>query len=86
MKYIKLFEDFVSITEKDIINCINKKIGLFINSIPNYDGKYDEPFIPVSVENDTITIEKDGKFYDVDISEVSKIENIVSVKNGKYDF
>ena len=77
MIYIKLFEDFTPITEEQIINCIKDNGSLIINFVEGYEGDdKDEPWSAVSVSGDTVTVEKEGKFYDI------KLKNIKEIKYG----
>lgn len=79
MKWIKLFEDFKvnNISIEDIINCIKSNGVIYatiVKNLPDNDPK--EPLRAVSVDNDgLITVEFNGKEYEVDINDVEKIEN-----------
>jgi hypothetical protein len=83
MKRIKLFEDFKKnneegtlITQDDIINCIKSR-GLIYSTIvhdfPENDPK--EGMTPIDIDKDgLITVEVDGKEYNIDLNDVEKIE------------
>ena len=83
MKWIKLFEDFKKnneegtlITQDDVIDCI-KASGVVYASIvidlPGNDPKV--PLKAVSIDNDgLVTVEIDGKEYEVELRNISKIE------------
>jgi len=83
MKWIKLFEDFKKnneegtlITQEDIINCIKNK-GLIYSTIVHdfSENKPEEGMTPVDIDQDgLITVEIDGKEYNVDLNDVEKIE------------
>lgn len=83
MKWIKLFEDFKKnnlegtlITDEDIIQCIKQNgyvYATIIKDFPNNDPE--EPLIPVSIdEKGLVTIEYDGKEYEIDLKNINKIE------------
>lgn len=78
MKWIKYFEDFKvkNITTEDIIECIKrggKIYATIVKDFPENDPK--EPLTPVSVDNDgLVTVEYDGKEYEIDLKDVEKIE------------
>jgi len=78
MKHLKLFEDFKSknITLEDIRKCILSK-GLIwatiIKDLPHNDPE--NPINPMSVDDDgLITVEINGKEYEVELKNVDKIE------------
>ena len=83
MKYLKLFEDFKNnneegslITIEDIIKCIKDNGSIYatiVHNFPNNDPK--EPLRPVDIDEDgLITVDYDGKEYEVDLRDVEKIE------------
>ena len=78
MKWIKLFEDFKvkNVTVDDVINCIKKSGKIYatiVKDLPDNDPK--SPLTPVSIDEDgLITIEYDGKEYEVSLKDVEKIE------------
>jgi hypothetical protein len=83
MKYLKLFEDFKNnneegslITIEDIIKCIRDNGSIYatiVHNFPNNDPK--EPLRPVDIDEDgLITVDYDGKEYEVDLRDVEKIE------------
>ena len=83
MKYMKMFEDFKNnnqegslITVDDMINCIDKRGVIYATIIKNFpDNDPDEPLNPVSIDEDgLVTVECDGKEYEVDIKNIKKIE------------
>lgn len=77
MKYLKIFEDFKynNITSDDIVNCIKNNGILYADIINNFpDNDPNDELIPVSVDNDTVTVEFNGNNYEVNIKNVKKIE------------
>jgi hypothetical protein len=83
MKWIKLFEDFKQnneegtlITMDDIIDCIKKRGVIYatiVKNYPNNDPK--KPITPVDIDEDgLITVDIDGKEYQIDLNDVEKIE------------
>jgi hypothetical protein len=78
MKHIKLFEDFKqkNITTDDVIECINNGGVLYATIIKNFpDNDPEIPLNPVSVDNEgTVTVELDGKNYEVELRHIDKIE------------
>lgn len=78
MKWIKLFEDFKvnNFTLEDVIKCIKDNGVIYatiVKDLPDNDPK--EPLRAVSVDDDgLITVEFDGNEYQVDLSDVEKIE------------
>ena len=83
MKWIKLFEDFKKnnlegtlITQDDIIRCIEDGGGVFATIIKDFpDNDPDESLRPVSIDEDgLVTIEYDGRNYDIDLKDIEKIE------------
>jgi hypothetical protein len=80
MKYLKIFEEFSkvnNITQEDIIGCIKNSGSIYatiIRNLPNNDPK--EPLTPVSIDEDgLITIEHDGKEYEIELRNVEKVES-----------
>jgi hypothetical protein len=83
MKYLKLFEDFKNnneegtlITIDDIIKCIKDNGSIYATIVHNFpDNNPEEPLRPVDIDEDgLITLEYDGKQYEVDLRDVEKIE------------
>lgn len=83
MKWIKLFEDFKKnneegtlITQDDIINCIKKGGLVFSTIVHDYPDNDDKVGMkPIDIDNDgLITVEIDGKQYNIDLNDVEKIE------------
>lgn len=83
MKWIKLFENFRKnnedgslITLEDVINCIKNGgvvYATIIKDLPDNDPE--ESLRPVSVDNDgLVTIEYEGNEYEIELSNISKIE------------
>jgi (p)ppGpp synthase/HD superfamily hydrolase len=76
-KYVMTFEDFKvkNITNEDIIKCIVDGGSIYatiINNFPGNDPKI--PLTPLSIDDDgLVTIELDGKNYEVDIKNIDKI-------------
>jgi hypothetical protein len=79
LRRIKLYEDFKqnNITLDDIIECIDRGGVIYSNIVRNFpDNEPKEPMNPVSVDDDgLITVEIDGKNYEVDLKDVTKIEH-----------
>ena len=83
MKWIKLFEDFKKnneegtlITQADIINCIKERGLIYATIVKDFpENKPEEGMIPIDIDEDgLITVEIDGKEYNVDLNDVEKIE------------
>ena len=83
MKWIKLFEDFKQnneegtlITIDDIINCIKKRGSIYATIIHDYPGNDPkDPITPVDIDEDgLITVDIDGREYQIDLNDVEKIE------------
>ena len=78
MKYIELFEKFKqkNITIDDIIKCIDHGGVIYATIINNFpDNNPEEPLNPESIDNDgTITIELNGKNYEVELKNVDRME------------
>ena len=74
MIYMKFFEDFGNIDEKQILDCISKNGYLFIDIVNGYEGDTSGPWKPVSVQNDIVTVERDGTFYDVKLKNIKKLD------------
>ena len=78
MKHLKFFEAFKykNFTIQDIINCIKSKGFIYasiVNNLPDTDP--DMAINPMSVDDDgLITVEIDGKEYEVELRNVEKIE------------
>ena len=78
MKNLKFFETFKykNFTIQDIINCIKSKGFIYasiVNNLPDNDP--DMVINPMSVDDDgLITVEIDGKEYEVELRNVEKIE------------
>jgi hypothetical protein len=86
MKWLKLFEDFKDnnqegtlISEEDIINCIKSGGTLFTTSVssegsPEIKNLEETGLKPQSIEGGKITAEFDNHLYEVDLSDVKRIE------------
>ena len=83
MKWIKLFEDFKKnneegtlITQDDIINCIKRGGLVYATIVKEFpENKPEEGLTPVDIDEDgLITVEFDGKQYNIDLNDVEKIE------------
>jgi hypothetical protein len=83
MKWIKLFEDFKKnneegtlITQDDIINCIKRGGLVYATIVKEFpENKPEEGLTPVDIDEDgLITVEVDGKQYNIDLNDVEKIE------------
>lgn len=78
LKYIKLYEAFKqnNINHDDIIKCIDSGGVIYTSIVRNFpENDPEEPLHPVSVDDDgLITVEKDGRNYEVDTKDVKKIE------------
>jgi hypothetical protein len=83
MKWMKLFEDFKKnneegtlITQDDIIKCIKSRGFIYstiVHDFPENNPK--EGMTPVDIDQDgLITVEIDGKQYNIDLNDVEKIE------------
>lgn len=78
MKWIKTFESFKvkNITSEDVIKTIKgggRVFATIIKDFPNNDPK--EPLTPVSIDDDgLVTVEHDGKEYEVDLENIEKID------------
>ncbi len=80
---MKLFEDFKKnneegtlITQDDIIKCIKQRglvYSTIVKDLPENDPK--EGMTPIDIDKDgLITVEVDGKEYNIDLNDVEKIE------------
>jgi hypothetical protein len=83
MKWMKLFEDFKKnneegtlITQNDVINCIKKRGLIYATIVHGFpENKSEEGMTPVDIDEDgLITVEVDGKEYNIDLNDVEKIE------------
>jgi hypothetical protein len=78
MKYLKIFEDFKqkNITIEDIVRCIESGGVIYATTIRNFpNNNPDLPLNPLSVDLEgTITVEFEGRNYEVEIRHVDKIE------------
>lgn len=78
MKWIKLFEDFKvkNISYDDMIDCIKKGGHIYATIVKDLpDNDPETPLTPVSIDEDgLVTIEYDGKEYEIDLKDVEKIE------------
>ena len=83
MRWIKLFEDFKQnneegtlITIEDIIKCIKNRGIIYATIIHNYpDNNPKDAITPVDIDEDgLITVDIDGKEYQIDLNDVEKIE------------
>ena len=83
MKRIKLFEDFKKnnvegtlITQDDIIKCIKERGLIYATIVKDFpDNKPEEGMTPIDIDEDgLITVDIDGKEYNVDLNDVEKIE------------
>ena len=78
MKWIKTFESFKvkNITSEDVIKTIKgggRVFATIVKDFPNNDPK--EPLTPVSIDDDgLVTVEYDGKEYEVDLEHIEKID------------
>jgi len=78
MKWIKTFESFKvkNITSEDVIKTIKgggRVFATIIKDFPGNDPK--DPLTPVSIDDDgLVTVEHDGKEYEVDLENVEKID------------
>ena len=83
MKRIKLFEDFKKnnvegtlITLDDIIKCIKERGLIYATIVKDFpDNKPEEGMTPIDIDEDgLITVDVDGKEYNIDLNDVEKIE------------
>ena len=78
MRWIKIFEDFTKskVSLEEIIDCIEKGGNIYaevIKGYPNNDLK--TPLRPVDIDEDgNITIDIEGKLYEVELEKVKRIE------------
>ncbi len=79
---IKRFENFEypRFSEKDIINAIKRKDYIYVKNIKNLPDHNDEdPVRPLDIDTDgLITIEVDGKDYEVDLKNVIRLDNKIT--------
>jgi hypothetical protein len=83
MKWMKLFEDFKKnneegtlITQDDIIKCIKSRGLIYSTIVHDFpENKPEEGMTPIDIDEDgLVTVEIDGKQYNVDLNDVEKIE------------
>ena len=83
MKRIKLFEDFKKnnvegtlITQDDIRNCIKEGGLLYATIVKDFpENNSKEGMTPIDIDEDgLITVDVDGKEYNIDLNDVEKIE------------
>lgn len=78
MRYLKVYEDFKqkNITIDDIVKCIDNGGVIYATAIHNFpDNDPELPLKPISVDNyGGVTIEIDGKLYEVQLKNIDKIE------------
>lgn len=78
MKYIKTYETFKvkNITIDDIIKCIKSDGFIYATIVKDLiDNDPKEPLKALNVDNDgTVTIEYDGREYDVELKNIEKID------------
>ena len=83
MKWIKLFEDFKKnneegtlITQDDIIKCIKERGLIYATIVKDFpENNSKEGMTPIDIDEDgLITVEVDGKEYNIDLNDVEKIE------------
>jgi hypothetical protein len=78
MKHIKLYEQFKvkNFTVDDIVDCISSGGIIYSEIVKDFPENIpDLPLNPVSVDDEgLITVEVDGKNFEVDLKDVKKIE------------
>ena len=78
MRYLKLFENFKvkNITKDDVIDCIKRGGFLYATIIKDFPKNNPKDALkPVSIDDDgLITVEYEGKEYELDIKNVEKID------------
>lgn len=79
---IKLFDqfDYLRFSEDDIINVIKRKDYIYVKNIKNLpDHDEEDPVRPLDIDEDgLITIEVDGRNYEVKLKNVTKLnENVL---------
>ena len=89
MKYLKIFEDFNqeqkkqktekvnNITIDDLIECAKNGgvvYATIVKNFPNNDPKEGMRVVSVDDKNELITVEFDGKEYEINLDNVEKIE------------
>ena len=83
MKWIKFFEDFKKnneegtlITQADIIKCVKNRGLIYATIVHEFPGnKPGKGMTPIDIDEDgLITVEVDGKQYNIDLNDVEKIE------------
>jgi hypothetical protein len=76
MRWLKLYEEFENskVTVQNIIDCINNGGKIFATIIKDYpNNNPNDPLIPVSIDDKTVTVEIDGKHYDIDINNINRV-------------
>ena len=76
MRWLKLYEEFENskVTVQNIIDCVNNGGKIFATIIKDYpNNDPNEPLTPVSIDNDTVTVEIDGNHYDIDINNINRV-------------
>lgn len=78
MKHIKLYEQFKvkNFSVQDVVDCITAGGIIYSEIVKDFPENIpDLPLNPVSVDDDgLITVEVDGKNFEVDLKDVKKIE------------
>jgi hypothetical protein len=78
MKHIKLYEQFKvkNFTVQDVVDCITAGGIIYSEIVKNFpENDPDLPLNPVSVDDDgLITVEVNGKNFELDLKDVKKIE------------
>lgn len=78
MKHIKLYEQFKvkNFSVQDVVDCITAGGIIYSEIVKDFpENDPDLPLNPVSVDDDgLITVEVDGKNFEVDLKDVKKIE------------
>lgn len=78
MKWLMYFEKFEGNPKKydEVTKCIQKGGYIYATIVKNFPkNNPDEPLKPVSIDEDgLITVEYDGRNYEIDLNDVEKIE------------
>ncbi len=72
MRYLKIFEN---ISQDDIIKCIEQDINIYdsaIETLPTHDES--KSVRAISIDGNNVSVEIDGDYYDVDLSDVIKMD------------
>lgn len=72
MKHLKQFE---AISEDDIIKCIEQDINIYVDNIKDLpEHNKSTPLRVINTDGNEVTVEISGKYYDVDINDVIRMD------------